>query len=136
MNYQQRLLHVQSSGYKLSESARVIPKKKIISVDPKEENRPVNCFKKKRVHMDDAKKISCNKTDIHLTVKNSSRLLNGKYKKIKKIGCGSFSSVFLCQDVKESKFVVIKEMDLETLNCPVKFFNLQVAFYFFIIDLE
>lgn len=137
MSYQQQLLNVENSRYKLSESTRAIAKIPR-TLDSREENRPMNCFKKKRSNISNIEMISSKNTNNQLTDKNSSRLLHGKFKKIKKIGCGSFSNVFLCQDTKENKFVVIKEMELDTLNCPVKFFNVQVVYfvYYFIINLE
>lgn len=52
--------------------------------------------------------------------------LNHSYRKIKKIGEGANSQVFLVQDIKKGEYYALKQMDLNYLSNPQKFINLQV----------
>lgn len=132
-NYQQQLLQLGSKKAKISESSPLYIKKHK-TIKAIQEKRPINYLKKKRTLMNNPQNLLKKKFLSQSANINSFTLLNGKLKKIKKIGYGSFSDVYLCKNMETEKFVVIKEMDLESLNSPVKFFNLQVNFiYYFIL---
>jgi hypothetical protein len=131
--YQEQLVQMQMNKAKLSESSPIYTKK-LKSISAIQEKRPVKYLKKKRNLMNNSQILLKKKLLSQSENFNSIGLLNGKFKKIKKIGSGSFSVVYLCRDVEKEKYVVVKEMDLETLNSPAKFFNLQVNLFILILE--